>query len=385
MAENKTETLSQLYALRAGLSVIAQEKDASDVIGSKTQNEINNYKKEASELKKKKHSLKEEIENNQKLVELSQKNVDEQTGSKGKTTWDYVKKIIMAVVGLIAIAGVAFGITRFLINDYNNSSKGFSTKIVFYLFIGVTILAAIAGGIAIIVFTAKACISKFSSSKDQKKDYEQSVENVTNLSKRILESQEELEKCENRAMEIPSTISSLENKRNNDLLPYYIRGNAIYSALQEEYAPLLDERDWKDLDLIIYAYETKRADCLKDALRYVDEERRTDRIVGAIERSTNQICQTIQTGMQKMATCMVKCFEVLSDQIEENARRQRALIKDMSSKIEGLAGSIDYMNALRNYRHVSSNTLYANNEVFISQAKALIDNQAVRMRNNGGF
>ena len=70
--------------------------------------------------------------------------------------------------------------------------------------------------------------------------------------------------------------------------------NAIYASLQKSFNKMLDERDWQYLDFIIYYLETGRAESIKEALQLLDAEKRTDRIVGAIKEAAESICSTIE-------------------------------------------------------------------------------------------
>ncbi len=51
-------------------------------------------------------------------------------------------------------------------------------------------------------------------------------------------------------------------ERNGLILPLIKYCNQYYAALYGEYKNFLDERDWKNLDLVIYEIETRRADSI---------------------------------------------------------------------------------------------------------------------------
>lgn len=383
--ETITDTLSKLYSLRAGLSIIADEKDSYYCIEREADNKIKGYTFEQKNIERKQKELHKLIKENRELLKDNQAAVGKKRLSSKSIAWSLIWPILLCLIGIGAVIGIAIGISTFLTNDYNASSQTLGAKIVYYLFQTVTVVAALAAGIAAIVFTVKYVIENVELTKFRKKEQDEAINIVDSVPVKIKRYEDEIKSCESRALEIPPVVKSINEQKLVDVMPHYITGNAVYKALQKEYSEFLDERDWINIDLIIYAYETKRADSLKDALRYVDEERRTDKIVKAIENSTSQICRTIELGMQNLAVSMVKCFQVLSDQIEINAQRQAEQLKILTANIEGLGGKIDYVAALNKYSRVSSNRLYDENKVFLSQAKALMDNRMVQMRNNGGF
>lgn len=101
-----------------------------------------------------------------------------------------------------------------------------------------------------------------------------------------------------------------------NIVPYKTVGDAVYSALVTEYSSMLDPRDWKWLDLIIYYFETRRADNIRDALLLVDKERQTQQIIASIKEASQNICTTLQDGFMMMQKTMVKCFNSLVHTIE---------------------------------------------------------------------
>lgn len=111
-------------------------------------------------------------------------------------------------------------------------------------------------------------------------------------------------------------LRALVKKREDKTYPIVLRTEELYKALQKQYAPVLDERNWKNLDLVIFALETGRAENLKEALQYTDGEMRTRRIERAIQQATSQICSTIRSGFASLETTIHNCCNQLSAQIQ---------------------------------------------------------------------
>ena len=104
---------------------------------------------------------------------------------------------------------------------------------------------------------------------------------------------------------------------------------AIYSALQKSFNKVLDERDWQYLDLIIYYLETGRADSKKEALQLLEREIQTKRIIGAIEEAKECICSTIE----RVATRISAQLGVISSQLTQIANLQQIQIAQNSELI----------------------------------------------------
>ena len=63
-------------------------------------------------------------------------------------------------------------------------------------------------------------------------------------------------------------------------------------AIKNEFQSFLDYEDWKYIDRILYYFISHRADCLKEALRLLDEDKKHEEIMGALNQinySLNEI------------------------------------------------------------------------------------------------
>ncbi|MDE6275252.1 MAG: hypothetical protein K2M75_01795 [Clostridia bacterium] len=131
---------------------------------------------------------------------------------------------------------------------------------------------------------------------------------------------------------------------------------AIYDALQKSFNKLLDERDWQYLDLIIYYFETGRADNKKEALQLLEREIQTQRIVESVEEAKQCICSTIRMAASQISSQLRTISSKLSQiasyqqtQIAQNAelisqtRLQNALIEKSNVTSEQLMKNVKYI------------------------------------------
>ncbi len=132
--------------------------------------------------------------------------------------------------------------------------------------------------------------------------------------------------------------------------------NAIYKSLQKTFNKLLDERDWQYLDLIIYYIETGRAESIKEALQLLEREIQTKRIIGAIHEATECICSTIESAVARISAQLGAISNQLSQvvslqqkQIAQNAeiisqaKLQNALIAKSKVTSEQLMNDVKYI------------------------------------------
>ena len=111
----------------------------------------------------------------------------------------------------------------------------------------------------------------------------------------------------------------------------------ITNILKSSYSKILDIRDWENLDLVIYYYETGRADSIKEALQLVDLERRNNNLMNCIQQASNEISSSIKTGISKLGSAMIQGFESLSAQIDA----QRVQIIDALNGLKSLNSKVN--------------------------------------------
>lgn len=93
------------------------------------------------------------------------------------------------------------------------------------------------------------------------------------------------------------------------------QAKSLYSVFAEKYSEILDERDWVNLDLIIFYLQTGRAENLKEALQQVDRQRQTDAIVGAINNAAKEICNTFRQESERTRQVIVACTSLIEQKL----------------------------------------------------------------------
>lgn len=129
-------------------------------------------------------------------------------------------------------------------------------------------------------------------------------------------------------LSINSTLTQINLTRsqaNAKIQPIQNASNSIYKTLVQKYGSFLDPRDWQYLDLIIYYMETNRALDLRDALLQLDRERQTQQIVNAVQEATYMICKTIQTEMSSLRSTIRSGFSSLQNSINNGFAQLQAI------------------------------------------------------------
>ena len=115
----------------------------------------------------------------------------------------------------------------------------------------------------------------------------------------------------------------------------------------------LDERDWKNLDLIIYELETGRADTIKEALQQADLYVRHGEIIKVMENATTAICSSIRDNIGRLSSSInFALSEIRYDLADINQSN-----REMSAKLDTMIDSQELSNALLKKADVSSEKL----------------------------
>ena len=122
--------------------------------------------------------------------------------------------------------------------------------------------------------------------------------------------------------------------------PLLAQSEVMNSALEATFSDLLDPRDWQHVDLIIFYFETGRADGFKEALQQVDREVQTNRIVSAVQSAGALITQTINSGFINLQKSMVQCFSILSEQIALASQQQLAALSGVSQQLGAVSNQL---------------------------------------------
>ncbi len=140
------------------------------------------------------------------------------------------------------------------------------------------------------------------------------------------------------------------------IAPYKVVGDAVYVALVAEYSSLLDPRDWKWIDLIIYYFETGRADNIRDALLLADKERQTQQIIASIKEASQNICTTINDGFMMIKNTMIRCFDNLTNTINSGFNKLNGTIQ------QGIATNNSLMLANLNATRLQNSLIAKSNQ-----------------------
>ncbi len=357
MEKEKQETLGMLYTLRAGLSMMSSIADNANVCEEQievaqqaleyAENSQNQVLKEQEECKSEYIS---NIEHKQSQLENLYKEekstneafIKERKKHKKIIVWCSVASPFLIWFPLLTIIAIGFAIAAS--SDLKDLKKRNAQT----------------------VAQQKIDINNLETEiQTLKNNQNDSFNKLDNNYSAVVKSVKDVRKSSNNLIkELKNTLST-EIKKFND----------VYSVVSKQFNAFLDERDWENVDLIIYLYETGRAIDLRDALMQVDMERRNERLIDAIltatkaisytiERGFGELKQTVEIKMNMLNSSIQDLSYAISEQTEKMdaqmgtmidiASAQQALQEKLNTTSDAMAQDISYMKDLshRTYYNV---------------------------------
>lgn len=323
--EQKNQMLADLYALRAGMSAISIERDKFGV-----------KEKAYSDAKRKVDCACYEYENAENFVsrcdEYDKENSMQKTEEKVKLARTFKKTVIGSLGAGIVGALIPWFFYFATSGDYGQDSKYGYSYWKEYLIASACIL-----GIIFVVGLAFALIVKVSNGKDLQKRIKEgsgkSKQDLKDAKARLSQAAADCDSAQ-KALTIVSKdyekVKSVSTKLSQEM----------YNALVAQFKSVLDIRDWEHIDLIIFNFETGRADTLKEALQQVDRRVQTDEIIEAIESAGSSIAATINVTMRELRSDLNKSFNRLSEQLAIQHAEQMTALGNINRSIERTNESI---------------------------------------------
>lgn len=300
----EVSVVSSLYALRGGLSAIAVEYDKARNLDAAYYDKLNEIADAAGGARNEAPAgtvayadylingeFRKELYKRLKSIKETQypdtESVNYRRYIRGNKS-SAVKKFVASAIFFALTALMLFGISQLVFHGFAGGVIGEGGAIegvqdIFALiFILIFPLAALIIGIVMLVKGIICCHYV----KVEKKALENYLDNLErtrrNEAQRVANARKAAQTNINRLPWVAENAQNVLDKRNQAIGAIVSNCNLFYRELLEQFSSLLDERDWKNLDLVIYQIETGRADSIKEALHQVDRELQTERIVKSV-------------------------------------------------------------------------------------------------------
>ena len=142
------------------------------------------------------------------------------------------------------------------------------------------------------------------------------------------------ESAENRYRDEEQKIKAelAEARRKADII--ITNAMVFYSALEKLYGNFLRVQDWRNVDYIIYSFDSGRAESMKEALQLADREEQTQRIVETMQEITRKICNAIKYNADRIQDNLNRNFKMISDKVTEESARICGYINEVGVKID---------------------------------------------------
>ena len=330
---DKRQIIGNLYALRAGLSLIHDENKkikAKETVITKIDETVqeNNKRIEGAKLK-----IRDEEFHVGRFKEDRDNNIKDIAREKREIFFNWINFIFFPVG---AFLGLVAGWLKAMIEDsFFDITADYSGAEVWAWVIGGAIVGYIGAVIWFYFADRKKYIEKYEISKSN---------NIAELNRH------QAELCRNECLidTLKKESKKLTGERVNAVADYNAEkdivvpvAKSMFIALLNQFSSLLDSRDWKNLDLIIFYLETGRADTIKEALSQVDRQNQMDRLTEAINEASATICKTLERSFASLENCINENFENLSYQLSKQHREQMGALKGVGSSLSSINSRLD--------------------------------------------
>lgn len=359
--EQKNQMLADLYALRAGMSAISIEKDKLDKSESVYKEALNDVDRERIEYEKNDYDIARvhrgisycnsqlprgylAAENDKERRKKSKSY--EKKYRKGMAKWDaleiFIHTLIAGAIGLVlaAVPWFFYFVTSGAYDSDKRMQPTFENsyyKNYIYVSIGIFAIILIIG---LIVSTIRVVGENRSEKKETKTNIKSAEKSIRELKNELASYQFE----KNASKKVLDKYVAIANEKRavfeKDRTRLTKLSQDMYDRLVAQFKTVLDIRDWQHIDLVIFYFETGRADTLKEALQQVDRKVQTDEIIEAIESAGSSIAATINVTMRELRSDLNKSFNRLSEQLAIQHAEQMTALGNINRSIERTNESI---------------------------------------------
>ena len=339
IAPTRQSIAANMYALRAGLSVVSQEVDIAtaerDAANNKKQNVQNSVKTKLNNCKQAIKDTEDEITQQNDL--LAQMEREQYTRYSSAPFRSFIVTSFAFALLSFTIGVVIYMICSWIFFNSTDGNPlldkwfGWYIKATGFDVIILLVLTALSlGATGLAIFLVYRAIANFHRDlqynrkvKEKRKNARTLLntipQNIISLKKQLAEQKTALTTEQNRGNLMLAEAKAAHKKALAQTIATHVQpAKAVYKSLLQIFSNQIDERDWANLDYLIYAIETGRAESIKESLQLLDKEKQTDRIVAAIQTASKEIAQSLQRGFSALSEQMTKSFVVLSKQIQNN-------------------------------------------------------------------
>lgn len=344
MEQTKAEILSELYAIRATMSIVAQNEGKTRKANKKIVENREGRKNVAQNIQAAQSKADSGAEALQcdVVMAMSKTKMEEKKLEIKNTLESPVKTFFISIAGFLGILMVLSFISAYFIKAwfeqwlYLEDGSLNMTHIIIYGAVLVLIGLLIAGAYFFILCDFKERNAMKSEIKIVRETYRdaqakrQNGETYVDVEK-VQSLYLDLEEYRLEQKQIDKRLEQEISQHQQTIADLKEDSRALVDSAIEAY-PVIDFRDWGNVDLLIYYFETGRADGVKEALQLVDRQLQTDQITRAIEVASRELQNTIRDSVYRLGKTMVECFDRLSQQLEVQ-HREAELSRTMATAL----------------------------------------------------
>ena len=343
--ENQEAIMSELYSIKAGLSVIANEANKIRAIKEIIENSDN------------------EIKNNEYRLHDND-SVPYNEERKKKAISGIVAFSIKLAIRLLIIAGCFMG-AYFSFSAVFREVVKLGQGIEITQFIVHIILSVILPAIGLFVLAFPKLPPKI-------KDLTYNIGELKSASAYLNEKAEKRATLDAQNQELVSIKREAEAELENQLKISVPFVKITYNCLLDNYQNYIKECDFGNVDLIIHYIYSGRALDVRDALLQTDAHIRHNELIDVFEREARAIRASVDSGFDRMQDAVNRGFVGLGDQLRKQHEAEMSKLGDVNSAIDRVNTGINSVASAQAIQNAYSANISKNSQQLVKDTSEIL-------------
>lgn len=302
--ELKEKVLGEMFVIKAGISIIAEEND-----------KIERVKSQISENEKTLQNNKYTIENYKRSMDSCQKNIDEKKNGMNNIFLKVgVRLGVLAIAVVLSVIGFIAGVSMMA------TDTSFESEI---SMMGIVLMA-----ISLVVIIAVPPFVLLSKNRTKLSNATYYKNQADNLTESYNDYARRLKETEAHTLLTESEAKYLQAKLKSQISQSAPVAQATYMFLLDNCRNYITELHFDKVDLIIYYIYAGLADTVKEALQEVQKDIRNEEILNELRNQGSLIRQSIESGFQQLSFTITQSVNALGAQL---AKQHNQMIDKIGS------------------------------------------------------
>ncbi len=361
----KKHCFGEIISIRSGLSSIYDNQKTINQYLSKTESiteSIKSFEKEIKDCEKENSKITNDLDSKKTYIENCKEKIAALKNSKivDKSRIEVNVFPLVSAIVLLLVVGVCiiFGPLSLLIGiETPDAVQALCSIVSFLSFIGS--IYAFTKSFERVGMTAAMQKDKNNKKiKSMEEEISSKKEKIIEDTKKLTDNGYRLNKAKDNLSASREQLNDLYAREQPNITKLQSLNENTYKILVDNHSSIFCESDWSYIDLILYYFNSGRADTVKEALQLVDKQLQTDQITSAINQLSNKLSTILVDGIKYLGATINANASLLSQQINaisksvntnlglvlEESKLQKTLMENLNVSSKTMADELVNIN-----------------------------------------